>query len=100
MSPEFQSSAAPIIHAGAALADDNRTLCLVVINKHVSETATVRTNLGREWRIHQVTSITSAELDSTEVTAATSQTLQGQRAHVLTAHPRSVTFVVLTGGRR
>jgi len=92
-------AAAPIIHAGAALADDGRTLCLVVINKHVSETATISTNLGREWRVHEITRIASPELDSTEVAAETSQTLQSQRLRVLNIRPRSVNFVTLRGKR-
>lgn len=88
-------TAAPIIHAGAALADDGRTLCLVVINKHVSETATIRTNLGGQWRVHEITRIASPELDSTDVAAETSRALQGERARILNIEPRSISLVTL-----
>lgn len=91
---------APIIHAGAALADDGKTLCLVVINKHVSETATIRTDLGREWRIHKVTRIASPELDSTEVRTEASKASQGQDTHTLNVRPCSISFVTLTRRRR
>ncbi len=59
---------APVIEGAASLWDDEKHLCVILLNKHIKERAKININgLNRQWNIKNSFAIISDNIDSTNI---------------------------------
>lgn len=94
--PEHVSDS--VLYGAAALWNDNKHICIVFINKHISQNAEISlSGLNSEWDEEKCFAIKSNDIDSDNIFIEPLETKID--FNKLTIPKRSITFILLTKGK-